>query len=223
MRLEEEATTSDSGARGEERALVRRMIAGEEAAFELFCADYVPAVYRFAQRRLRGDPELVPDIVQSTVCKAIAKLATFRGEAALMTWLCACCRNEIAAHFRRGGAAGREVDVEMDELPSGAALGGGGEAEGPERSLLRQERSELVHVALDGLPPRHARALEWKYLDGLPVEEIARRLEIGPKAAESLLTRARESFRRGYARLVAREPGERWGAMTTSEDAAVRS
>src|SRR5688572_10327488 len=82
------------------RTLVQRMLAGEVTAFEAFSDNYIPAVYRFAQRRLR-DPELTREIVQSTVCKAIAKLASWRGEAELMTWLCACCRNEIAAHFRR--------------------------------------------------------------------------------------------------------------------------
>ena len=42
---------------------------------------------------------------------------------------------------------------------------------------------------------------EWKYLDDLPVKEIAERIELKTKAAESLLTRARNSFREIYARL----------------------
>ena len=41
--------------------------------------------------------------------------------------------------------------------------------------------------------------LQWKYLDGLPVKEIARRLELAPKAAESLLTRARLAFRKSFS------------------------
>ena len=44
--------------------------------------------------------------------------------------------------------------------------------------------------------------LEWKYVDGLPVQEIAQRLAIGPKAAESLLTRAREAFRAAMLEMV---------------------
>ena len=188
--------------RNEDRALVRRMIAGDEAAFEEFAENYIPPLYRFAQRRLGGDPELARDITQATVCKAIAKLDSFRGEAALMTWLCACSRNEIAAHFRRNRWTSREVDIQMVEDGSAASLNDGG-LEGPERAVLRKESVELVHVALDALPPHYARALEWKYLDNLSVKEIARRLNRGPKATESLLTRARQSFRDGYARLEA--------------------
>ena len=55
---------------------------------------------------------------------------------------------------------------------------------------------------MDVLPTRYGDVLEWKYIDGLPVQEIARRLAIGPKAAESLLTRAREAFRAAMLEMV---------------------
>ena len=44
--------------------------------------------------------------------------------------------------------------------------------------------------------------LEWRYADGLPVPEIAARLEISYKAAESLLSRARQAFRDGFSSLA---------------------
>jgi DNA-directed RNA polymerase specialized sigma24 family protein len=70
--------------------------------------------------------------------------------------------------------------------------------------LARKQEAHLVHAALDLLPPHYARALEWKYVDRLPVAEIAARLRLGAKAAESLLTRARRAFRAGYERLSQR-------------------
>jgi RNA polymerase sigma-70 factor (ECF subfamily) len=187
--------------RSEEREFVRRMMAGDEAAFDLFADSYIPALYRFAANRLDGDHELIRDIVQTTICKAIGKLSTFRAEAALMTWLCACCRNEIAAHFRKKMRPIREVDLETVEETSAAELGAAAPA-GPESAALRSETSRLVHVALDSLPPHYGQVLEWKYLENLPVKEIANRLGLGAKAAESLLTRARDAFRRSHARLT---------------------
>ena len=187
----------------EEREFVRRMIAGDEAAFDRFADEYVPALYRFAARRLGGDRELTSDIVQTTICKAIAKLSTFRGDAALMTWLCACCRNEIAGHFRKKMRPVREVDLEAVEEAAAAELGGAA-PEVPEAVVLRSESHRLVHDALDQLPPHYGQVLEWKYLENLSVKEIARRLAVGPKAAESLLTRAREAFRKVHAALTAR-------------------
>lgn len=187
----------------EDRALVERMLAGDETAFDEFFEDNFPGLYRFALARLR-DPELTREIVQSAICKAIANLRSWRGEASLAAWLFTICRYEISGHFRKLRRAPPQVEL-AEEVPEVRAaldsLSSG--SEGPEETLHRKEVARLVHVVLDRLPPRYGRALEWKYLDGVPVKEIAERLEVGPKAAESLLTRARNAFRDG---LVAVDP-----------------
>lgn len=187
-------SASDSDPRLEEKALVERMLAGDEAAMEELADEYFPALYRFALARLgghAGDTELAREVVQTTVCKALAKLETFRGEAPLLAWLCACCRNEIRMSFRARKRL-RTVGLE-DGLVSEGDL--------PEGALARKEEVRHVHAALDLLPPRYARALEWKYVERLPVKEIAERLRLGAKAAESLLTRARQAFRERYERV----------------------
>jgi RNA polymerase sigma-70 factor (ECF subfamily) len=171
-----------------ERELVRRLRAGDERAFETFAEHYIAGLYRFALRRLNNDRELTREIVQSTVCKVIEKLDTYRAEAPLFTWLCACCRNEIAAHFRRAGRRPKEVAL-VDDFAS----------ERPDNP----DSTELVHAALDRLPPTYARAMEWRYLDGLDVPAVAQRLGLSYKAAESLLSRARSAFREAYEQLTA--------------------
>ena len=184
----------------DEQALVRRMVAGDRRAFEEFAEAYIPALHRFASFRLDHDRELTREIAQATLVKAIGNLASFRGEASLMTWLCACCKTEIAAHFRRSRTRPAEVEWTEERIPETTPLNRT-PPDGPERSVLRGEAVEQVHVALDRLPPRYAQVLEWKYLDNLSVKEIAERIELKTKAAESLLTRARNSFREIYARL----------------------
>ena len=184
----------------DDRRLVRRMLGGEEAAFrELFDRTF-PGLYRFALSRLSGDADLAEEIVQAALCRAVTKLHTYRGEAALFTWLCTFCRYEISGLMRR--PAQRAVAVELVEdvpeiraaLESLPALG----AELPAEGLLRRELGELVQRTLDLLPTHYGDALEWKYVDGLSVREIAARLGVGPKAAESLLTRARQAFRDAF-------------------------
>jgi RNA polymerase sigma-70 factor, ECF subfamily len=183
--------------RREEKALVERMLAGDEPAMEQFADGYFPGLYRFAVARLEGDSELAREIVQTTVCKALTKLETYRGEAPLFTWLCSCCLNEIRMHFRRKGRLPKVVAFD-DGDPEAHLSPLQEPGEHPEGALVRKEETRLVHAALDLLPPHYARALEWKYLDRLPVQEIAGRLRLGVKAAESLLTRARRAFREGY-------------------------
>ncbi len=184
----------------DDRYLAAGLRAGDAVAFERFTSSCLPALYRFAASRLRGDRELVREIVQTTVCKALASLATFRGEAAFFTWLCACCRNEIAMHFRRQKSLRREVPLPEQREPSPAA--GSPAAEGATEQLLREERARFVHLALDLLPPHHARVLSMKYLENASVKEIASALGMPPKATESLLTRARIGFRGHYDRLT---------------------
>ena len=182
--------------------LVVRLLAGEELAFEEFFGSNFPRLYRFALIRLGGDEDVAEDVVQATLCKAIGKLDTYRGEAALFTWLCTFCRHEMSAHFKqlnRHPTVGLLEDSPevLSVLESLAQT-----LDDPEESLLRSEVSRLVQVTLDYLPPKYADALEWKYIQGLKVNEIAEKLRIGPKAAESLLTRAREAFRDGFETLI---------------------
>lgn len=186
--------------RQEEKALVERMLAGDESAMEELADGYFPGLYRFALARLHGDSELTREIVQTTVCKALSKLETWRGEAALSTWLCACCLNEIRMHFRQTKRSPWLVELEDERYLEGA--------EGADGDLERKEAARLVHAALDLLPPHYARALEWKYVESLPVQEIAERLRLKVKAAESVLTRARQAFRDVYDQVSRRSVRE---------------
>jgi RNA polymerase sigma-70 factor (ECF subfamily) len=180
------------------------MLSGDERAFESFFDRSFPALYRFALARTAHDDEAAEEVVQETLCRAVAKLGTFRGEASLFTWLCTFCRHEISAYYER--ARRRPVPVGLVE-PDAEALGAVESlwvlaADDPEAAFGRGEVADLVHAILDSLPSRYADALEWKYVDGSSVKEIAERLGVTAKAAESLLTRARVAFRDGFRALA---------------------
>jgi RNA polymerase sigma-70 factor (ECF subfamily) len=179
--------------------LARRLRSGDESAFEEFFTEFFPRVYRFALVRLTGDNDAAEEVAQTTLIRALAKISTYRGEAALFVWLCAFCRHEIAAWCERAGKAPQVslLDDSKDTramLEAIAALDG----EDPEREYERRELSRLVHVALDHLPGHYKAALVGKYLEGASVDEIGHRLDLGYKAAESLLTRARQAFREAF-------------------------
>ena len=193
-----------------DRDLVQRMLAGDQRAFQEFFDSHFPGLYRFAMTRLGHDADVAEEVVQSTLCKVVRKLHTYRGEASLFTWACTFCRWEISAWQSKHGRRGLVVEL-VEEAPevraaleSLSAL----DAAGPRERLLRQEVADLVRLTLDQLPRRYGDALEWKYVEGLSVKEIAVRLDLGPKAAESLLTRARQAFREAFATLTAALEGE---------------
>ena len=79
----------------EEQQLIRRMLGGDEQAFEAFFSTrYFARVYRFALPRLSGDADATREVVQSTLAKAMRRIGDFRGESALFTWICQICRRE---------------------------------------------------------------------------------------------------------------------------------
>ena len=188
-----------------DRRLIDRLLGGDEAAFETFVDEYYPRLYRFAYRRLRGDADAAQDVVQGTFERVIPRLAGYRGEAALFSWLCTFCRHEIAAFLKKRHPMALAVELTEEAPEVRAALESlAAAAEGPEGELERKELARIVRVALDHLPAHYDHVLEWKYLRGMPVKEIAERLGLTPKATESLLTRARQAFRDAFGELAGR-------------------
>src|SRR5881392_686601 len=64
---------------GSERDLVRRMLGGDEQAFDEFFTDYFPRLFRFAVLRLR-DQDAAEDIVQTSLIAGVRHLGSWRGE-----------------------------------------------------------------------------------------------------------------------------------------------
>ena len=194
----------------DDKALVAAMLRGDERAFEEYFASYFPPMYRFALGRVGGNTEAAEDVVQSAMSKAVRKLATYRGEAMLLTWLLTFCRHEIAAYWRDVKSEPSTPMLPEDSPEVEAALDSIAIADtsrNPERLAASAETSRLVQVALDRLPRHYADVLEWKYIEGSSVKEIAPRLGVGEKAAESLLTRARNAFRDAFTTLTAAVQG----------------
>ncbi len=186
-----------------DKKLVAALLRGDAEAFDAFVDDYYPRLYRFAHSRLRDREGAVEDIVQETFRKAVPALGSYRGEAALFTWLCTFCRFEIAAFWRRETRRGPEVELVDDHPIVRAALESLAAVEdGPHEMAVRSEIGRVVRVALDNLPIHYGKVLELKYLEEVPVRDIAERMGMSPKAAESMLTRARRAFRACFAELV---------------------
>jgi RNA polymerase sigma-70 factor, ECF subfamily len=180
-----------------DRILVEKLLARDERAFAEFFDTYAPRLFRFAMRRA-GDEDLAEEITQTTLIAAVSKLKTWRGEASLFTWLCTIARRQLLDHWRK---TGRQPELRpLDDDPDvRAALESLASGDRPDAALDGLRLAERVQIALDALPDRYGDVLEWKYLQGLSVNEIAERLASTPKAVESTLTRARQAFREGFA------------------------
>lgn len=172
------------------------MLAGDQRAFDEFFNASAPRLAAFVGRRSALDAASVEDVVQNTLVKAVRRLGSYRGEAALFTWLTQICRHELADDRRKSarrrthdsidGHASREFVVPQLWLPANREPAAEAEADRTREAIVR---------ALNELPAQYARALEMKYADGLSVDEVATALGLSVIAAQSLLARAREAFR----------------------------
>jgi RNA polymerase sigma-70 factor (ECF subfamily) len=200
----------------DDKQLAKRLLAGDEPAFNRFFEDNFARLYRFAQSRLPDDPDAVREVVQDTLYRALRKLDTYRAEAALFTWLCSICRHEISDWLEQRRRYRDhivliedrpEVQAALDSLEMPADTG-------PEESCRRAEAGRLIQVALDRLPAKYGDVLEWKYIEGRSVRDIAARLGIGQEAAQSMLARAKRAFADVYGTLSAALHEEDYGVRS---------
>ena len=196
----------------DDKRLVKQLLANDQRAFDRFFDENFARLYRFALARLSGDPDATREVVQIAMTKAVRKLHTFRGEAALFTWLCAICRNEMIDWLKKQGRYEQHIVLTEDFPEIRAAVDSfrAPQADSPEEQFRRTELVRLIQVALDRLPPKYGNVLEWKYIEGYTVNEIAAKLDLGNEATQSLLARAKRAFGDVYSALtseLARESG----------------
>jgi RNA polymerase sigma-70 factor, ECF subfamily len=188
-------------------AIVRALDAGDARRFDQFFDEIFPRLFRFVLARTRGDTELARDVCQQTLVRAIENLHRYRGEAALFTWICQIARNalcDLAERAQRERANVLAWDASADVRAAVECVRAPAQLE-PEQRGASAELAQLVLTALDSLPVHYSRVLEWKYVDGLSVQDMSQRLGHPFPATQSLLWRARASFREVFVSLAGAE------------------
>ena len=154
--------------------------------FRLWYDDALPRVYRYLLARC-GDQSLAEEATQEAFVEAIRSRRRFEGRSDPVTWICSIGRHRLADHMRRDH---RNATRHLRLIHA--------QSDSEHRAWREADEREDVERALSTLSAEHRLALMFRYLDQLPVREIAELLRRSESATESLLGRAREGFRRAY-------------------------
>lgn len=157
--------------------------------FDDLVARHRDRVFRVALSVLGPGAEAdAEDVAQEAFVRAYRRLASFRGESRIGTWLYRVAFNLAVDHRRRTGRRGAEIGGEaLDALP---APGGD-----PHRVARDGESTRLVRRLLDTLPEAQRAALHLHYWMGHTVAEIAELLDVAEGTVKSYLHRGRERLR----------------------------
>jgi RNA polymerase sigma-70 factor, ECF subfamily len=165
---------------------------GDAEAWRTLYVRYLPFVWRQAHALL-GDPHAAEDVTSEVMLALLRNIQNLESEVPkLGGWLRTVVRCKAADHQRTLIRSRAKMAVAAARLEAD----GSSKQLGPSAPLEVVETKNRVHLALDTLPERQRMVLEWKYLDGLSVREMAERLGETEKAVESVLYRARREFRR---------------------------
>lgn len=165
--------------------------AGElwQAEQEQFVQTHLKRIYLLIYR-LVGNAADAQDLTQEAFIKALQRQEQLRDAEKAAHWLSRIATNTALDHLRRRG---RRAESNLDGL---AAPMPALDEESPEDRLLRAERAALLEEGLSRLTPRERAALVLRDLEGLPAEEVARRLQCGKATVRSHIANARIKFRR---------------------------
>ncbi|MDB4971162.1 MAG: polymerase, sigma-24 subunit, subfamily [Myxococcales bacterium] len=185
----------------DDQEVVTRVLAGENALFEILMRRYNQRLFRTVRSILRSDAE-AEDAVQQAYISAYTKLAQFAGAALFSTWLTRIAVHEALARTRRRN---RLAEVDLEELEAMKPIVS--PERSPEEQLSGREDAAQLEAVIDALPEGYRVVFMLREVQQLSVAETAECLELSEENVKVRLHRAKAMLRDAlYARLESAAP-----------------
>ena len=168
---------------GDDADQLAKAATGDPAAFDGLVRTHQERITRLVHRLL-GWSNDVDDVVQDVFVDVLRNLSRFDGRSSVLTWITRIAINRCRSHQRRQWL--RSCFLRKLPLPRGEGRG-----EGAGDQLETQETIQQVHQAIQQLNGRDREIIVLRYLEELPVEQIAETLGAMRGAIDVRLSRAR--------------------------------
>lgn len=184
-----------------ESALVERLQAGDDTAVAELAREYGSRIHQLALRYTRNKED-AEEVVQDVLLKVRDKIALFRGDAALSSWIYRITFNTAMSRLRSTRSARHH------EVPDETPIGDDGATRTNEPAdwsnlgddaVHRAELRDALRVAVAELPAIYRAPVILRDLRGLSTEEASRRLRVKDQTLKSRLHRGRLILRERLA------------------------
>lgn len=172
-----------------EKVLIERSLAGEEEAFALLVHRNAAQVVGLATRLLADHAE-AEDLAQEAFLRLHRALPGFRGESSIATWLYRTTTRLAIDHLRRERLKRRIFFFRRTEEGEDLIEQVADQRRGPEGELQERQAMRRLRRALGLLSPRQRAVFVLRHHEGLPLQEIARLLDLETGTVKSHLHRA---------------------------------
>ncbi len=155
-----------------------------DSSFDEIYEELFPIIFRFVRTRVAESE--IEDITVETLTKIWKALPGFKGESSLKSWALRIAYNQVADFYRSRKAVSLISLTEIETVQS--------------VHDHSESWTELLSVeqTLAKLPAQQVTAIQLRLIEGFSAAEVGEVLGISPKAVDSLLYRAKKSFRKLY-------------------------
>jgi RNA polymerase sigma-70 factor, ECF subfamily len=173
------------------KSLVERIIAGDsQSVIELYKI-YSPRILSYLVKRLPTEED-AQEILNDVFLDAIDTISMLRTSKNLQAWLYKIAHHKTVDYYRK-----RKIkSILLSQIPYLEIVDS--EVHQPEFQFEKDKVRDKIESAFKSLPDLYRKILKLHYEDKISVKEIAVMLKLSFKATESLLFRARQSFKLAY-------------------------
>ncbi len=179
----------------DDKRLVQRVLAGDEAAFTALYDAYAPMLLRRILR-LMGRDDQAEDCLQMVFIEVLERLEHYRGEGALGAWLHRITTTTVLQQFRKQKSRSRLAEgfafFSMFREEANPLLA--------ERLLFDEERKKMLYTCLEDIEADRRMAILLCDIEGKPVEDAAKELHIPLGTLASRLHRGRQDLQKSLSR-----------------------
>jgi RNA polymerase sigma-70 factor (ECF subfamily) len=169
-------------------AVVRQVLAGDVARFEVLVRRYNQRVYRVVRSVLRDDAE-AEDVMQHAYVAAFEHLQQFRGDARFSTWLTRIAVYEALRRLRKGRRTVPLDDAEPRVDPSQW------DWRDPEAVAIAAELRPVLEAAVESLATGYRTVFVLREVEGLSTLEVATAMALTEDNVKVRLHRAKGMLR----------------------------